>query len=449
MLDTLSGLANRFTARMRRLLTNVSYRRVLYMNTSKANATALTVMMACVVTSLILLAPRVSVADSFTELRVPLEENRYYDPAAVLAALHPERPPAKVPQKREELTPLMKAGLLAIAAGFPEAMQVRFEPDLMILKIADSKDPVVRQKIRKRIAKVFRIPPRPADSWGLERPDKVDATKRSVLLIHGLESSKVELELMRRAFHAWGVQTFTFVYPNDDSLVVAGLRLREQLIELKRECPELRLVIVAHSAGGLVSRYAIESKAPPPTCVTDLFTLGTPHQGSSLAIGQPWVELLDASWKDKLNPLSGMDDGVGQAVDQLLPASDFLKKLNARPRPAGIRYHTAAGRKGFISANSRDKLLAAMKDYRADGDRRRASILDALMGPELQTGKGDGAVTLDSALLKDANTTRVFDLNHSELIRQKDVAPTEGKVFRWIVDTLSWRQAADHGKAKN
>ena len=419
------------------------------MNTPITKASAFAVITACLVASLVSFAPCVCIAGTFTELRVPLEENRFYDPAVVLAALHPERPLSKMPQKRAELTPLMKAGLLAIAAGFPELMQVRFEPNLMILKIADSKDPKVREAARKRIADAFGIPPQPVDRWGLKRPGKVDGTKRSVLLIHGLESSKVELEPMRQAFIAWGVQTFTFVYPNDDSLIVAGSRLREQLIKLKSHYPGLRLVIVGHSAGGLVSRYAIEAKSPPPTCVTDLFTLGTPHQGSSLAIGQPWVELIDAPWRDKLNPLSGMDDGVGQAVDQLLPASDFLKKLNANLRPKAIRYHTAAGRKGFLSANNRNKLLAAMKGYRADGDRRKASILDALMGPELQTGKGDGAVTVESALLRDANTTRVFDLNHFELIRQKDVAPTEGKVFRWIVEILSWRKSGDHDKAKD
>ena len=245
---------------------------------------------------------------------------------------------------------------------------------------------------------------------------------------------------MQRAFEAWGVQTFIFDYPNDGPLRISGRRLRKELFQLSSKHPRLDLVVVAHSMGGLVARYALERVAPAPSCVTDLFTLGTPHQGSRLAVGQPWLEVIVApDWQDRLNPFAGMRDGVGQVVRELLPGSEFLKQLNAFSRPAGIRYHVAAGRQGFLSEQRRRELIDALQKQRARIGKGEVDILRIITAPELQTGKGDGAVTVESATkLHGAITTRVFELNHIELIRQKVARPEEAEVFRWIVDTLHW-----------
>lgn len=79
---------------------------------------------------------------------------------------------------------------------------------------------------------------------------------------------------------------------------------------------------VAHSMGGLVIRYAISQtqagnpEFPPHLCVEDVVTLGTPHQGSSLA---------------------GLIDFLCPSVqcDQLKPGSPFLLALPENPQGYG------------------------------------------------------------------------------------------------------------------
>ena len=74
-------------------------------------------------------------------------------------------------------------------------------------------------------------------------------------------------------------KALVFDYPNDGPIAWSGDRLSDDLKALSAPNPGLRMVIVAHSMGGLVSRYCLETPGKQPSCVTDLFTLGTPHHG--------------------------------------------------------------------------------------------------------------------------------------------------------------------------
>ncbi len=120
---------------------------------------------------------------------------------------------------------------------------------------------------------------------GLHLPDDFHPSARTILLIHGLESHAGQFDRFQQACRKWGVQTLVFDYPNDGPIAWAGDRLSDDLKALSARNPRLRVVIVAHSMGGLVSRYCLETPGKLPGCVTDLFTLGTPHAGSALSGG--------------------------------------------------------------------------------------------------------------------------------------------------------------------
>ena len=60
------------------------------------------------------------------------------------------------------------------------------------------------------------------------------------------------------------------------------------------------------------------------------------NQGSNLAKMQTVVQLMNGlqaiNGKDKTKAMMNLSDGLGQAAQDMLPGSAFLKKLNRRPR---------------------------------------------------------------------------------------------------------------------
>jgi len=89
-------------------------------------------------------------------------------------------------------------------------------------------------------------------------------------------------------------------------------------VEALRDAFDSRVDIVAHSMGGLGARWYVE-RGGGAAFVDDLVTLGTPHQGTTLAYTQPTP--------------GGRD---------MTPDSPFLRTLNGRRPPRGVTY-TAVG----------------------------------------------------------------------------------------------------------
>lgn len=81
--------------------------------------------------------------------------------------------------------------------------------------------------------------------------------------------------------------------------------------------------VVAHSMGGLGSRWAIEQEGAAPSARSPL-TLGTPHQGTR------------AAHLARRSP-GGRD---------MVPGSDLLETLNDGPGPSDVRYNAVWGQPG-------------------------------------------------------------------------------------------------------
>jgi hypothetical protein len=123
-------------------------------------------------------------------------------------------------------------------------------------------------------------------------------------------------------------------------------------------------------------------------------------------------------------PTGGLADGSGEAAEDLLPGSDFLRALNERPLATGTRYSIIAGRLSPVtdedvarvggsvrslasSANAPQWLLDAID--RAEG--QTAGVLDAAV-----RGVGDGCVTLDSARLEGVGDFVVVEADHVRMV---------------------------------
>ena len=69
-----------------------------------------------------------------------------------------------------------------------------------------------------------------------------------------------------------------------------------------------------------------------------------------------------------------MQDGLGEAADDLRPGSEFLTTLNGRQRPpAGVTYHVAAGRKAYVPQPVLETAAESRRLKLAQGQTARSS----------------------------------------------------------------------------
>ena len=366
---------------------------------------------------LALLAIGAAAADEFVEIAVPLREGCYFSPRDFCQQcnerLGTHLPLGLITDREHRLTDgERKAIIIANAAGI---LRARVDERQMVVKLRNPQDDATRLRNRELIEKFFGISMDWPKDKGLHLPDAFDPAVRTILMVHGLESDAGEFRRFRQACGTWGVQTLVFDYPNDGPIAWSGDRMSDDLRALGEKYPRLRVAIVAHSMGGLVSRYCLETPGKQPSCVTDLFTLGTPHAGSALSGMQPAVELFRESIKKNVVSWGTIQDGLGEAADDLRPGSEFLTTLNARARPPSVTYHVAAGTKSYVP---RPVLAAAQKTAASlTRGKPRDELLALLSVPELEDGRGDGAVSVESALLPGVASRRTFELNHLQLVR--------------------------------
>jgi len=387
-------------------------------------------------------------ADEFVELAIPLEDGRFVSMRGFcgecnrVLGTHFDLDSAG--DRRVELTPAKRRALLALAFGPTDALRVRVTKDHLRVRIPNREDEQVRRRYRRLLGKSLGIElDERAGQWGLHLPEPFDPTAGSILLIHGLESSSKAWDGMASALRRQRIQVLTFDYPNDGSIAKSGDSLSEELSALGRRHKDFRVAIVAHSMGGLVARYALETPGKNPGCVTDLFTLGTPHAGSALAGGQKWLELAFEGPPSKQTDWKTLRDGTGEASVDLKPGSAFLNELNARSRSDKVRYHCGIGTRGFITDELYEKLLPQFDQVlqsRGFPDVARSSLAGLLKQSDaFRTGHGDGVVAIESAKLKGADSERQFALNHMQLL----IVPPgqdESDVVRWILETLNWKK---------
>ncbi len=118
----------------------------------------------------------------------------------------------------------------------------------------------------------------------------VPTNKTIVLLVHGLISNSGIWWLFARRLAKSGI---VFVHSIDlgppfQSIDSAALVLNKTLNQLEALKPT-KIVIVGHSMGGLVARSCLLAKGRP--LVSEIITIGTPHQGSLTANALPLANL--------------------------------------------------------------------------------------------------------------------------------------------------------------
>jgi hypothetical protein len=148
--------------------------------------------------------------------------------------------------------------------------------------------------------------------------------------------------------------------------------------------------------------YAGSVKKDQVPAVRHLIMLCTPNHGSPLAHARFAVELREQGMRlfnGNGNLLSGFVDGTGEAGKDLVPESEFLKALNARPNPPDVALSIIAGIASPISKEGLAKLGKMPGAGKADTD--KSGVLAACRAAleSLADGVGDGCVSVSSAKL--------------------------------------------------
>lgn len=325
--------------------------------------------------------------------------------------------------------------------GFPDVLT---ESNLAVSTFLDQWQAIqndLRSNVGHKRRPVFEFRVLPSSIPGgntVEKPSANQLPKRIILVMGGLQTSleaaeRFAVALSDAAHDPAYVRMAVFGYPNDGSIGESAIVLRELLLDLHSQSPATRVSIVAHSMGGLVARHAIEPVAPKTgcqvPCVDQLVMICPPNHGSVLAQYADALEFSDALHKLHGGSLAStqvieslVNDGLGEACEQLVPNSPFLCELNSRARADGVRYSIIAGTGGPVGPFFRFASSVALKETRertgvkslpnARDILQRADEL--LLSDEFAQGLGDGAVSLQSAKLPDVREFVTVPIKHGE-----------------------------------
>ena len=236
---------------------------------------------------------------------------------------------------------------------------------------------------------------------------RVAKSQRIALFVHGVIGDTREMAAsLRRAGVADRYDlVLTFDYENlQDPISETARGLKDRLAAVGLGPDHGRqLDVIAHSMGGLVSRWFIEREGGNRV-VRRLIMLGTPNGGFPWPRVQDWAttalavglnELSKVAWPAAV--LAGLVqavEAVDVTLDQMVPDSAFLRDLYSSPDPR-VPYLLIAGNTSLIPTSAGDearrsklrRLLA-----RLWSDRTKWEVADLLFGGS----ENDFAVSLGS-----------------------------------------------------
>lgn len=233
--------------------------------------------------------------------------------------------------------------------------------------------------------------------------EKVNAAQNVVVLVHGIigDTENIAQGCRQAGLDRQFDLVLTFDYENlSTPIAETALDLKKRLEAAGFSARDnKRLTLLAHSMGGLVSRWFIEREGGN-TMVDHLVMCGTPNRGSpfgKIEIARKLFNVLTGvamNYIPALIPFTGAmlfalnrSRKITPTLEQMHPASEFITTLNSSGDP-GVRYTILAGDVATYQEPS-DQFFAKMLAKAGKG-----LVMDALFGSSAH----DIAVGVESIL---------------------------------------------------
>ena len=150
--------------------------------------------------------------------------------------------------------------------------------------------------------------------------------------------------------------------PRDTTVDIrdSARRLHDVLEATAAANPGVPIDVLAHSQGGLVARAALAYEHDPGRQlpqVASLVTLATPHQGADSATAAAMLgkSMLGDVVEQGISTVAPIDI-QGDSVRQMAETSSFLRGLDRRSFPSGLRVTSIGGRWDFFVPSDRTEL---------------------------------------------------------------------------------------------
>ncbi|GMT49932.1 MAG: hypothetical protein IEMM0008_1471 [bacterium] len=331
---------------------------------------------------------------------------------------------------------LIKSFSLALG----ETAQVYTAKGRLIIRYKRQNIIELKRKINKKLFDLLLLIPNGSNykpvSYGIKAINVHKIGRSPLLLIHGLDSSSESFKDLVKVLDHWNL--YVFQYRNDQRIA----RSAQDLSKAIDQIPSKSVSICAKSMGNLVVREYLTDPKLYKKNVKKFLMIVPPNQGSRLAKLRIFLEVMEAfDMIHKKNLSLGVamkrliDDGLGEAGDDLSPGSLFLDRLNRKKIPKGITYAIIAGDRALISKWQHAALLTLIQRQtrlsRSSYGKFFWSNLhsDLEKATELIHGQGDMVVSLKSARLEGAKFFKVFHKNHLDILRGTD---SSNPVFKTI-----------------
>jgi pimeloyl-ACP methyl ester carboxylesterase len=238
-------------------------------------------------------------------------------------------------------------------------------------------------------------------TYGTDKEDlkkRVATAKKIVMFIHGFAGSTSELpKSLRRNVDNNGKNladnydlALTFNYESINTPIERTAEMLEaNLAEVGLKAGHgKQFHIVAHSMGGLVSRWFIERRSGKDV-VNQLVMLGTPNAGSAipalhdsfqtlftmLVNGVPFLN----AWSTPISWLGKAVETAMVTVKQQIPNSPFFQQLNESP-DAGVPYRIIVGNTQLLLTPKKDVEGTFSKIYQHFKSRKMFAVSDTFFG---------------------------------------------------------------------
>jgi pimeloyl-ACP methyl ester carboxylesterase len=191
---------------------------------------------------------------------------------------------------------------------------------------------------------------------------------RPVLLIHGIVCNRGVWQAVQRRLQAAQLAPIGAVNlePLFDDIELQAQRVEPEVLALQRQCSGARVIVVAHSMGGLVARALLRRVGPG--VISRIVTIGSPHHGTMLARGLNWPATRqmapESPWLGALN--ASQEGAFAIPVTSIYSLEDNLLAPARTARLRGAQWQEMRGLGHFGLLNSRRSLDAIMAALRPE-----------------------------------------------------------------------------------